>query len=446
MAISNHPKSLESGKERGKAYSERFRRILSSLLVVAGTSGIVACGPASQNPNDPQNQAGQAGEGGQAGSAGTGGTEVGGQAGTAGQAGEGGEGGSGGTTVACEDLKFQGLASKEFKKGEEGYITIETGAYKDMKIYVKAERNVLLGILSGKFINVGDNYTELGNLEGLNLRTLNPDHPYKTGDDGLCEADFIKDDSVTIKLESSPGVYPSMFSLHDSSTDLIPTQLSQAGTGIEFKDSIPVNGAESLVFANKLPEANFSVERQADGKLIIDIAGSTDENLSPEDVLAKLGLSSTDAEFVPVPGETGKFITKAPFIGNEIPLTLEGLNKGLGGKDDTVKETIEIPNTAPEFAQEPSFSLNPTSSNIPVTITVPTKDIDKNDVTVNISLEGDNIKCTVDKTMQVVKEGNGTVQFLLTPSLGIAENVTVVIKLDDGKGGKAEWREILGIM
>ena len=123
--------------------------------------------------------------------------------------------------------------------------------------------------------------------------------------------------------------------------------------------------------------------------------------------------------------------------------------KGNQNDENNAEQTVEkkdAPNNAPEFPSAPSPDKNPTSSNIPVKITVPVLDVDGNDVTVSMSFEGDDLGCTFDEDSKVVVGGDGTVEFTMTPQILKSGNVTPVVTAKDGKGGENTFKmSVIGI-
>lgn len=313
----------------GPSTDGRFRKLLMAALATAIST--TAC-----NGEDPNNN------------------------GAGGQAAEGG-GGSGGTGGAnpCEGLQFEGLADGLVNPGETKTVTVNLGdshpdkAYNELGLQVNGDilnESGLVGLVAQTDVNVNDGY-ELVDMKGFRTLVIDPEQHYRLNADGNCElntmtvnADAMNDADKQPVVTLPPGLWLSTFRMQEGGEGILEDfELTANGTRAKLSE---LNGPGHFP-ANSKPEVIYTVTRDQDDHAVLDLTGTTDESDGSETTLEALGVSSTGVTLEPVPGETGKFRSTAPFLGAFFPLSVSGRMQSL--LDDTTETQVDIADK-PEIA------------------------------------------------------------------------------------------------
>jgi len=366
--------------ERGPVTAEakwqgKFRsRVYKLLLAGAVTLGVSACG--GGNPDNPDGGAGTGGNGG------TGGTTEGG----------GGTGGSGGEAGSdpCKDLEFEGLGSGVYEVNENGSFTVEglqgpDGSYngmsfevKDGSMFVQKSR---IGLMKVVYSDYKDGYGAIGDVSGVRPVVFDDSQNYILNENGNCVLNTVSlnqavlDDPLKRPVMKTPeGYFTTVFNVKSSIENMADYSLLSDRTEFALDSLTSADGTSDYILGNSRPEVTYSVTRDQDDHVVLDLTGTKDEGDGSEATMGALGVSATGLTLEPVPGQPGKFISTLPFLGSVIPLSVSGRNQHL--TDDTTAVNVNVPpkpeisNLAIDCSSTGGYCISDWPTPYPVTFSV----------------------------------------------------------------------------
>ena len=336
----------------------KVRNYLLATLAAAGVS-VAACSDDSPTlvSDDETSTESTGGTGGETG--GTGGE-------TSETGGEGGEstGGTGGETGEdpCEDLQFEGLASKRFDPGEVGSFEVSLdashpdAAYNTTRFEMVSGDIVIQPSLIGLRKVVKDNhqtgYSTVGDLDGIRPIVIDADQHYIEDGQGGCELNLVSVNTMELSdpakqpmMDAPNGVFATVFEEKNGGETLAAYTLTADRTRFALSNLTTLDDTTEVFMTNSKPVVAASAHRELDGHIVANLAGTTDESDGSDNVLGKLNLAAQGVIFSPVPGQPGTFRSNNPSNLTSLDMLVAGLNEGM--VDDTSMQTVQVTETDP---------------------------------------------------------------------------------------------------
>ncbi|MBU1016527.1 hypothetical protein KJ657_05580 [Patescibacteria group bacterium] len=328
MRLNRLSPSSESGPR--PVLAESYRELVYAAMAATALS-VSACG--GEDPvNNPDGGAGTGG------SAGTGGNT------------EGGGGTGGGNP--CEGLVFEGLASEEITPGEIRTVTVSLGeshpdkAYNGLSMEIDGDvlsKPGLVGLIAKTDVTAGQDY-ELVEMKGFRTLAINKENNYRLNANGNCElntleinGDVMNDANKQPVVTLPPGLWLSAFIVQNG--EGVPEDFEF--TAVSTRSRISELNGEGYFPANSKPAVLSKVTRDQEGYIVIDLAGTKDEDDGSDFVLENLGVAAGGGlTFADVPGKPWERRSTGPSDIGSFNLSVSGLSEGVADDTTVVNATV----------------------------------------------------------------------------------------------------------
>ena len=222
---------------------------------------------------------------------------------------------------------------------------------KDGSMFVGRAR---VGLYKVIYDNYRQGYEAIGDMSGVRPVVVDADRPYiEDPENGGCRLNLVDVDMRVLDdpekrpvMKTPQNYYTTAFNVKDNNYEEVGDyELTADRTQVRLDSLHTASRKLDVILGNSRPALTAAAHRDAEGHIVVNIAGTTDEGFGDDSILERLSCDAEGLSFEAVPGQPHMRRSTAPSNLTALELSVAGLNEGL--TDDTSNETLTIEETDP---------------------------------------------------------------------------------------------------